>query len=45
MNGENVRNINRYSGLVECGVDVVDGDWVVRVGGIAADVADHGELA
>ena len=32
-------------GLAEGGVDVVDGDGVVRVGGVAGDVADDAEAA
>lgn len=36
---------NTDGGLVECGVNVVDGDGVVRVGGVAADVAYNAELA
>jgi hypothetical protein len=38
-------DIDLDSGLVECGVDAVDGNGVVRVGGVAADVADDAELA
>ena len=36
---------NSYGGLVKSGVDIVDGDGVVRVGGITADVADDAEFA
>lgn len=38
-------DVNLDGGLVEGGVDVVDGDGVVRVGGVAADVADDAEVA
>lgn len=38
-------DIDLDGGLVECGVDVVDGNGVVGVGGVAADVADDAELA
>lgn len=31
--------------LVEGGVDAVDWDWVVGVGGIAADINDNGQVA
>jgi hypothetical protein len=31
-------------GLVKCGVDVVDWDGVVRVGGIATDITDYAEF-
>lgn len=37
--------VNLDGGLVEGGVDIVDGDGVVGVGGVAADVADNAELA
>ena len=38
-------DIDLDSGLVECGVDVVDRDGVVGVRGVAAHVADNAELA
>ena len=38
-------HLNANSWLVKGSVDVVDGDWVVRVGGIAAHVAYNTELA
>jgi hypothetical protein len=38
-------NRNANSRLVECSVDVVDGDGVVRVGRVAADIADDAEPA
>ena len=37
--------LDGYSGLGEGGVDVVDGDRIVRVRGVAGDVADDGEFA
>jgi hypothetical protein len=38
-------DVDLDGGLVEGGVDVVDGDGVVGIGGVAADVADDAELA
>lgn len=38
-------DVHLDGGLVKGGVDVVDGDGVVRVGRVAADVADDAELA
>ena len=38
-------NIDLDSGLVECGVDVVDGDRVVGVRCVAANIADNAKLA
>ena len=34
-----------HGGVVEGGIDVVDGDGVVRVRGVAGDVADDAEVA
>lgn len=36
---------DRHCGLAESGVDVVDGDRVVRIGGVAGDVADNAQAA
>lgn len=38
-------NLDVDGGLVESGVDVVHGDGVVRVCGVAADIADNAQLA
>jgi hypothetical protein len=37
--------LHGHCGLAEGGVDVVDGDRVVRVGGVAGDVADDAQAA
>ena len=37
--------LDRYSGFVESGVDIVDWDRVVRIRGIAGDIAHDAELA
>jgi hypothetical protein len=36
---------NRHGRLAESGVDVVDGDRVVRVGGVARDITDNAQAA
>jgi hypothetical protein len=36
---------NVHSGLIECGVDVVDGNRVVWVCGVAAHITDNAQLA
>lgn len=38
------RELDRNSWLVESGVDVVDRNWIVRVGGIAGHIADNTQL-
>lgn len=40
-----LRERHWYCGLAEGGVDVVDGDGVVGVGGVAGDVADNAQAA
>lgn len=40
-----VLDLNRHSRLVEGGVDGVDRDGVVRVGGIAGNITDNAQLA
>lgn len=40
-----VLDLDRHSRLVESGVDSVDGDGVVGVGGIARHIADDAQLA
>jgi hypothetical protein len=37
--------LHGHGGFAESGVDVVDGDRVVRVGGVAGDVADDAQAA
>jgi hypothetical protein len=37
--------LDRHGGFAEGGVDVVDGDRVVRVGGVAGDVANDAQAA
>lgn len=37
--------LDRYSGMGEGRVDLIDRDGVVRVGSVAADVADDAQLA
>lgn len=37
--------LDRYCRVREDGVDIVDGDGVVWVRGVAGDVADDGEVA
>jgi hypothetical protein len=40
-----VLDLNRDGGVLEGGVDGVDGDGVVRVCGVARDVDDNGKVA
>jgi hypothetical protein len=40
-----LRERHWHCGLAEGGVDVVDGDGVVRVGGVARDIADNAQAA
>jgi hypothetical protein len=45
FSGENLRNINGNGRLLEGGVDGVDRDRVVGVGGVARNINNNGELA
>lgn len=40
-----ILDLDGDSGVVEGGVDVVYGDWVVRVGGVTRDINDNTQLA